>query len=270
MMSPAVTVLVLVLVAVAVPVLGLLARLRVRELRDLDTRPWASTLSYVATAYGVVVGFSIIFLFDEFSDAREAVGQEATAIGTAFDEVELFPEGAPEVRHALICYARAVPEFDWPALQDRRAAPEVDRAYQDVIGALGEAREPSTATFQGAAATNILVQVGEISSGRETRLVAAETEVPWLLWGLLIGGGLFVVALIFVVTLAVRPVTQSVLVGVSAAFTAVMLLIVGGLSAPFGEGVAQVTPKLIEQTAATMEADAPAAAARPCSFDAAG
>ena len=233
---------ILLLVGAVAFVLCRLARRIVEEKEEVDPAPWAATLSYVATAYGVVVGFSILFLFGVYSDARQAVGDEATSIGTAYEEAALFPDAGPGIQRALICYSRAVPEHDWPALQDHEGSPEVDAAFSDLVASLGPGDQPTTGALQSAAATNLVSQVGAISTARETRLVAAETHVPPLLWGLLFGGGLFVVGMIFVVTLAAGPNTQAALVGLSAIFTAVMFLIVLALSTPFASGGGRVTP----------------------------
>ncbi len=243
--------------------LTLLVRRRIRS-GDIDPTPWGHTLSYVATAFGVVVGFSIIFLFGEFSDARSAVGDEATSIGTAYEEAALFPDAGPGIQHALLCYSRAVPEYDWPALEDKEGSPEVDAAFSDVVASLGQGDQPTTGALDSAAATNLVAQVGNISTARETRLVAAETQVPPLLWFLLLGGGLLVVAIIFVVTLPSGPRTQGMLVAFCAIFTTVMVLIVLGLSDPYGTSAGRVTPRLIEQTTATMEASASPSVAAPC------
>ncbi len=245
---------------------SLLVRRSFPQLASANTSPWSSTLSYVATAYGVVVGFSILFLFGEFADAREAVGQEATAIGTAFEESRLFPDDAAEIQHALICYSRAVPEFEWQALRDRRSAPEVDRAYRDIVLVLRAVDQPAESAFQPATATNIVVQVGNISTARATRLVAAEDHLPGMLWVLLLGGGVFVVGMIFVVTLPERSGAQAALVSLSAAFTTVLLLITFALSSPFDDGAGRITPRLIEETTALMESEASEAAARTCDF----
>lgn len=262
--GPLFAVFVVLLAAAGAYAVSLLVRRIMSDRTSVTTEPWGSTLSYVATAYGVVVGFSIIFLFGEFSEARDAVGEEATSIGTAFEEARLFPEGAPEIQHALLCYARAVPEYEWPELRKGGSAPEVDVAYRNIILALGEADEPAESTFQPAAATNIFVQVGSISTAREARLVAATTVLPGLMWALLWCGGLFVLAIIFVVTLRARPAVQAALVSLSTAFTLVMIFIVIALATPFAQGSGRVSPELIEDTAATMAAEIPDLADQPC------
>src|SRR5918996_2511332 len=125
---PLVNALLLVVAAVAAYLLSRLLRRR-RSWDDVDPSPWSATLSYVATAYGVIVGFSIIFLFGEFADARQAVGDEATSIGTAFEEANLFPESRASIQGALLCYARTVPEYDWPAMRNGQSASQVDAAF---------------------------------------------------------------------------------------------------------------------------------------------
>lgn len=262
-LNPAASALLLVVAGVVAAGVGLAVR-RGRRLSQLDTGPWSSTLSYIATAYGVVIGFSILFLFGGFADARHAVGDEATSVGTAFEEMRVFGAEAVPVQGALICYAEAVVTYDWPAMRDGTSAPEVDRAYSDIVVALGAVDEPLSGTLQPAIATNVVAQVGNISTARESRLVAAATELPTLLWILLLGGGLLVIVLIYVVTLPASPPAQAVLVGRAAAFTMILVLLVFALNNPFAPGPGRVSPALIEQTAQTMAAEAPQAAEVPC------
>lgn len=236
--------------------------------REVHNNSWASTLSYIATAYGVVVGFSILFLFGEFSDARQAVGAEATSIGTAYNQTELFPDTQPGVHRALICYARSVPAHDWPAMAEHTGgSSQVDAVYLALVVSLGEADQPAAGALHAASATNLAAQIGNISTARETRLVAAETTMPPMLWVLLIGGGAFVVMLIFAVTLPARRGTQALLVSMSSVFTMVLLLIVASLANPFAEGSGGVTPRLIEETAASMSESATPSVSAPCSTD---
>ena len=240
---------------------------RLHDRPAFDTGPWSATLSYIATAYGIVIGFWILFLFGLFADSRQAVGDEATSIGTAFEEVALFPDGAPSVQQALYCYAEALVAYEWPALQQGSSAPEADAAYREIILALGEIRQPFESTFEPAAATNIFVQVGNISTARETRLVAAQTPTPALMWALLLGGGLLVTVLIFVVTLRSSPRTQAAQVSLTTLFTAVMIALVAALTNPFAPGAGRVTPELVEQTQVTMATAAPQLSTGACVFD---
>jgi hypothetical protein len=259
----------LLLVAVGVAVFALvLAVRRVRPgVAQLDPGPASAILSYVAAAFGVLVGFVIVFLLGQAANARQAIGDEATSIGTAFDEAQLFPEAEPEIQHALICYSRSVTELEWPALADGSSSPATDEAYRALIGTYGEADEPLDGTFQPAAATNSFVQLGGISTARETRLVAADSGVQAFMWTLLLGGAVFVLCLLFVASVPARPVGQALLLALAGVFTAVLLVLVLVLNNPFREGTGPLTPRLIEENTERMVAIAPEAAARPCPFE---
>ncbi|WP_278236345.1 DUF4239 domain-containing protein [Isoptericola sp. AK164] len=262
--SPGVTALIVVAVGLVAAGVTLLVRRSAQRLGTVDPAPWSATLSYVATAYGIVIGFSILYLFGAFADARGAVGDEATSIGTAFEEAGLFDDAGTDVRHALICYAEAASADDWPAMREGTAAPEVDAAYADLVASLGQDAPALEGTFYSAAATNTVVQIGSISTARETRIVTAATSLPVLLWGLVLGGGLLVVVLLFVVTLPSAPRTQAVLVGLSTTFTAVLVLLVMALNNPFASGPGRVSPTLIDETVVSMTQSAPELADLPC------
>lgn len=264
MSEPWLNVALLGVVAALAFLVSYLVRRRWHRLDTLNEAPWSATLSYVATAYGVLIGFSILLLFGQFADARRAVGDEATSVGTAFEQAALFPSSAPAVQSALVCYAESVVDYDWPAMRDGTSAPETDRAYARLVQSLGVGDQPSVGALHSATATNLASQIGAISTARETRLVAAEAEMPIMMWVLLIGGGLFVLVLIFVVTLPARPGTQASLVAAAAAFTIMMLLLVAALSAPFARGSGRVQPHLLAQTIEAMRASANAGPLAAC------
>ena len=257
-----------VLVAVGLGVFGLV--LLVRRLRPgvtrLDSAPGSSILSYVAAAFAILLGFVIVYLLGQATNARQATGDEATSIGTAFDEAQLFPDGEADIQHALICYSRAVTEEEWPDLADGRSAPEADEAYRTLIATYGDVDEPTDRAFQPAAATNSFVQIGAISTARETRLVAAESDVGVIMWILLFGAAAFVLVLLFVTTVSARLVGQAVLLGLAGLFTAVLLALVVILNNPF-QDAGPVSPRLIEENTERMVALAPDQADMPCSWE---
>jgi hypothetical protein len=232
-----------------------------------ETGPASAILSYVAAAFGILLGFVIVFLLGQAANARQAIGDEATSIGTAFDEAQLFPEGELEIQRALICYSRAVTEEEWPALAERRSAPEADDAYRTLIAAYGDVEEPTDGTFQPAAATNSFVQIGGISTARVARLVAAESAVGPLMWVTLAGSALLVLVLLFAVSAPARPLAQALLMGLASVFSVILFTLVVVLNNPYHEELGPLTPRLIEENAERMTALAPDAAAEPCSFE---
>lgn len=264
MSNPWIATVILVLVGAGAFGASLLAR-RLLGTRRVDREPWSTTLGYVGATYGFLVGFSIVLLFGQFADARQAVGDEATSIGTAFEQARLFPASTESIQEALYCYADAVVRDDWDAMRRGGSAPEVDAAYADLVASVAVGDEPAVGALHAATATNLASQIGAISTARETRLVAAENRVPTMLWAVLFGGGAVVVVLLFVVLTPARPGTQGLLVAVAAVFTLAMLLIVVAIASPYARGAGRVSPELIEQTAASMEQELPAIPT--CSFD---
>lgn len=264
-MSSATAAGVLVLVGAVVVGVVLIVR-RVRpSITQIDSGPASAVLSYVAAAFGILLSFVIVFLLSEASTARLAIGDEATAIGTAFDEAQLFPDVEPDLQHALICYSIAATE-EWPALADGTSSPAADDAYRALIATYGEDRAASGATFQPAAATNSFVQIGGISTAREIRINFAAFGLGPILWFFLIGGAVFVLFLLFVASLSARPVGQAILLGLAAVFTSLLLIMVFALNNPFTEGGRLLSPQLIEETTERMVATAPAVAEEPCPF----
>jgi hypothetical protein len=254
-----------VLLLVGAVVFGIV--LIVRRVRPsvarVDAGPASAVLSYVAAAFGILLGFVIVFLLGEASTARLAIGDEATAIGTAFDEAQLFPDVEPRLQHALICYSIAATD-EWPALADGTSSAEADDAYRALIATYGEDRAPSSATFQPAAATNSFAQIGAISTAREIRINLATLGLGPILWIFLIGGAVFVLILLFVASMSARPMAQAILLGLASIFTTLLLVLVFALNNPFSEGNRLVTPLLIEETTDRMITTAPAAGGEPC------
>jgi hypothetical protein len=261
---------IIVLIPTATFGLTLLVRRVFPGVTRLDPQPWSATLSYVAATFGVLLGFTIVFLLSEYSGARHAVGDEATSIGTAFEEARVFPDQAPAIQHALMCYSRAVTDYEWPALASRSSAPEADDAYRDVIVAMGGVDTITDGTSQSAAATNMFVQAGNISTARETRFVVAQSLVHGPLWGVFVFGAFVVLILLFVSSAQAHPLAQALLMSLASFVTVVMLAMVLNLGAPFRSGGGRLDPTLIRDTTALMQREAPAAASQPCSFDAGG
>ncbi len=264
MSQPIYNVLLLVAAAIRGYLLSWVVRGRYRRLEELDTGPWSATLSYIATTFGVVVGFSILLMFGQFADARAAVGDEATSVGTAFEQAALFPGAGPGIQQALVCYADTVVVYDWPAMREGAGSAEVDAAFADLVQAVGQNDAPPVGALHAATATNLVAQVGSISTARETRLVAAQTGIPLLLWVLLVGGGLLVVILMFMVTLGAGRRAQAGLVASAAVFTTVMVVLVVALASPFADGPGRVNPRLIEEAADTMRASPNSLGLEPC------
>ena len=151
---------------------------------------------------------------------------------------------------ALSATPRLLLRYDWPAMRADGGAPEVDRALRN-LGSPSASTTPSTGALHFGHGDQPASQVGAISTARETWLVAAEADMPLMMWGLLVGGGLFVLVLIFVVTSTATPHPgrsgrrgRDVHDHDAAAGLA--------LNSPFADGPGCISPRLITEAASTM------------------
>ena len=82
-----------------------------------DSSRSAGTLSVIGTMFAVVLAFVILFALQSYKQARDGASVEAIAVTELHSVAGVFP--APTSGHlqgALVCYARAVIDNEWPAM----------------------------------------------------------------------------------------------------------------------------------------------------------
>ena len=94
----------------------------------------------------VLLAFVIFAVFDSYSNARSAAGQEAVASQQMYSTAGFFPDKADQLRGETVCYARAVIHQEWPAMQHSRR-----RARWSRTGSTGWTRPSSKPRSSGTA-----------------------------------------------------------------------------------------------------------------------
>ena len=149
----------------------------------------------VQGSLGVLIAFVIFLAFQSYVGARNAAQDEATAVLELFRTAELLP--APyrgQEDRQLVCYARAVAGPEWRAMKDERASPLVDAAAARTNATFAAAER--SGRVSGPVASTWLANADERAHGRQRRLAEATPFVPRLLWVMLVGGLLAVLALL--------------------------------------------------------------------------
>jgi Protein of unknown function (DUF4239) len=81
-------------------------------------------LQYFGVIYGLLVGLLAVAAYQNLSDVDKAVGNEATALGALYRDVDAYPEPVrSEVHDQIRDYARFVIDEAWP-LQQTGIVPE--------------------------------------------------------------------------------------------------------------------------------------------------
>jgi hypothetical protein len=198
--------------------------------------------------YAVVLAFVVIAVWENYAATREVADMEASAVGVLFRLANGFPERHRYATHeALLGYAEAAVDEEWPAMEDGEApGPQTSQALNDLFAVY---EQPDLA-----AAVNpeqygeSLRQLSEVSANRRARVLASNSGLPEVLWVVLIGGGVLVVAFAFLFGVE-SPYSQAAIMGALTLTIAMLLYVVADAQHPF-QGSFVVQPEGLESVVA--------------------
>jgi hypothetical protein len=192
--------------------------------------------------YAVLLALVVIAVWEEFDAARDTVEQEANAAADIFWLADRLPEPrGTHVQELVRSYAEEVVHKEWPLmaqgdtplLTQERGTPTgwvlIDDIRQNI-----QNFEPRTRAEEQLYAEG-LDQVDTLSDARRMRLVAAEEDVPGVLWAVLIFGGVAVVSFTYLFGLE-STWAHRLMVATLAAVIGLVLFTVGAIEHPFSGG----------------------------------
>jgi hypothetical protein len=166
---------VLIFVAAAAGVTGTLLVRRAISLPVLAAQNEVAGFIYgvLGIVYGVLLGFTVIVVWDKHQLARTRVEDEANALGDLFHDAIAFPPPHRDsLVHVVDTYARIAIE-DWAAMSDGESTRRATQSYWDVWNAYRRI-EPHTrreAIWLNAAAG----RVNNLGDARRLRLLSGKT-----------------------------------------------------------------------------------------------
>jgi Protein of unknown function (DUF4239) len=196
----------------------------------------------VSVIYAVLLGFAVLIAWEKFSEAENAVAQEAAAAATLYRLGEgIEGDAGAAFRSSLSRYLSAAISEDWPAMKDGEKSNTVTLALNDAYRRLltfapGDGR--GAALFAEA-----LHQLDVITQSRRTRLVLAPGIIPRVLWFVLSGGATVTIgfALFFG---SENLATQVMMTGILSFLILSGLLIITAIDRPFA-GPVRVHPEAL-------------------------
>jgi hypothetical protein len=211
-----------------------------------DVTGWQ--LGILGTTYGVILGFMLFTVWNDFRAAEVNTNLEASSLLTVSRIGAGLPSPDREAIHALgLKYAEAAIHEDWPAMQVQQDSSASQRVAGDMWKVLAEMKSDGAGSGSADHLANALRDLSERRNLREQEL---RDRVPVILWILLVAGAgatvgsacllgndnkwlhyCQVLALTFVVS--------------------VTLAAIGDLARPF-EGAVSVTPVAFERALALM------------------
>ncbi|MES2119007.1 MAG: hypothetical protein V4513_00335 [Pseudomonadota bacterium] len=177
--------------------IGLAASLGVKRVLRLkvnnEEREVAINLMQVVAAYvGIMIAFAGVQVWQDFTDSKNAVSQEAATAAELYQDLTIFgPETLP-ARQALRDYVASVNRDEWPMLSRGEGSGATLlklHAVFNEIGKLSPTDNRSTAIY-----SEMLDKLNSLVDYRRQRIVDSRDGIPAILWAIGIVGGLLTVA----------------------------------------------------------------------------
>jgi hypothetical protein len=192
--------------------------------------------------YAVLLALVVIAVWEEYGAASETVEQEANALAEIAWLAHRLPE--PEGSHIQeLCrsYAEEVVHKEWPLMEQGQAplmtqtqgTPAGWTIIDDIRANLQEF-QPRTAADEQLYAEG-LDQVQRLADARRMRLVAAEEDIPGVLWAVLIFGGIAAIGFTYLFGLE-NTWAHRLMVVTLATVIGLVLFTIGALEHPFSGG----------------------------------
>jgi len=237
---------------IALALLGMIwVRTSVRvSTREAHQEVAGFVISVVGTIYAVVLALVLVAVWEQFENARTTAEREANAVANLYHLASGLPaRDQHSFQEKLKTYARAVVDEEWRLMQRGQASERAWDAFHDLWPAL-TATEPQSMR-ESAIHQEALERMNDLSDARRVRLLSSRTELPRVLWTVLIGGGIATVGLTYF--FGVRRFAAQALMTVALAGTiALILFVILVIDLPFRRDVG-VSSEALEQVLATIE-----------------
>jgi hypothetical protein len=149
-----------------------------------DVTGWQ--LGILGTTYGVILGFMLFTVWNDFRGAEVNTNLEASSLLTVSRIAAGLPSPERETIHALgVKYAEATIDEDWPAMQMQQNSQASQRVAGDMWKVLAEMKSDGNGSGRGDRLTNALKDLSERRNLREQEL---QDRLPGILWLLLVAG----------------------------------------------------------------------------------
>lgn len=210
--------------------------------RERHTVAIGTIYAAVYVMFGLSAGFSLFSVWQQYQTARQTTEAEASRVETIYRLGGGLPEpGRGQVQQLAESYARAVVE-EWPLLDRAQSSPRAETLLDELRRGVQEV-EPAT-DAQGALRTQALAELAELEEDRVLRLVLVREGLPYILWVLLVVGGILTVAFPYLLGIDAAWL-HAVTVGGLTVLVALILHVIGVLDYPFGISVG-VKPEAFE------------------------
>jgi hypothetical protein len=150
------------------------------------------SVGVIGTTYAVILAFMLSGVWSSFQEAQTNEEQEASNLVTLFRLAQGLPRDAQErLRKMTRDYANVMVHAEWTEMQHERFSTEGQRIVTDLWKLL-ESVQPQSMSEQ-IALGRALGELSTMTERRRIRLLQSRTNLPPILWAVLLAGGMVTV-----------------------------------------------------------------------------
>ena len=218
--------------ALGAVLLGLATRLFLAlEFRRRHNDVAAAIFAVIGTTFAVLLAFVAMLAWQHFNDAKAASYAEAGSVLDVYNASLGFAD--PEkssMRDGIVGYLETVVQVEWPA-QARGLTTDRGSAYLQKLNEMAIGLKPASVA-DGNLQAQLLQSLMRLWDARQTRLLAADTTIPAVVWIVTIVGGALTIA--FAALLGVPSLSMHLTMSAALAVSgALVLILIIALSNPF-------------------------------------
>ena len=151
-----------------------------------------AVVAVIGTTYAVILAFTLAGVWNMFQQAQANEEQEANSLVNVFRIAsQLQDPNARAIQGLCARYAANALDREWPAMLNRQLPPEggemIDQFWQLAGQAQARAQPNAIAAYQ------LMEELRGLTQYRRTRATQSRETLPFILWAVLIAGGVITV-----------------------------------------------------------------------------
>ena len=206
--------------------------------------------SVIGVVYAVLLAFIAIVVWQQHTEARARVQQEANELGDLYRDAQPFPEEVrARLQDEIRTYVRIVVEKEWPAMARGETSLEAWEAYNRLWLAYQQFQPRNE--YERVWYAESLARLNQLGDYRRLRLLDNRSALPGVVWVVLLGGGMITIGFSFFFGTE-NIWAQALMVAGLATAVALVLFLILAFDEPFS-GIAAVKPTAFHQLEAIFD-----------------
>jgi Protein of unknown function (DUF4239) len=204
----------------------------------------------LGTIYAVILGFSVIVLWDQFHEAEVIADREASYLGSLYRLAQWWPADQMQAfTRSVQKYCRLVIDDEWPLMDQGKYSPKTREQFLEIWREC-RSLEPRT-EVEKIIFGKMLDTMANLDDARRGRILAARDKLPKPIWFVLISGAVITIGFSYLFGLK-NVVAHAVMTMLLATSIGLGLFLIAGLEGPFS-GSLSISPEAFKALMETFD-----------------